>query len=109
MRVLFNEGRSQMKSWMLVSLAGLFFLVAGSTSAQTCRLPGTLSDKLVYQIPQVYGAFGFGTTADPAQSVLFTGDHPQAHFSSDFLATLAPINEVVGIQASQFPPASPSC
>jgi hypothetical protein len=97
-----------MKSWMLVSLAGLFFLVAGSASAQTCPLNGTLSNKLVCQIPQVYGAFGFGTTADPAQSVLFTGDHHQAHFSSDFLATFAPINEAVGIQASQLPLASPS-
>jgi Putative MetA-pathway of phenol degradation len=97
-----------MKSWMLVSLAALFFLVAGSASAQTCPLNGSLSNKLVCQIPQVYGAFGFGTTADPAQSVLFTGDHHQAHFSSDFLATFAPINEAVGIQASQLPLASPS-
>jgi hypothetical protein len=97
-----------MKSWMLVRLAGLFFLIAGSASAQTCPLNGTLSNKLVCQIPQVYGAFGFGTTANPAQSVLFTGDHHQAHFSSDFLATFAPINEAVGIQASQLPLASPS-
>jgi hypothetical protein len=89
-------------------LATLSFLVVGSASAQTCPLNGTLSNKLVCQIPQVYGAFGFGTTADPTQSVLFTGDHHQAHFSSDFLATFAPINEAVGIQASQLPIASPS-
>jgi hypothetical protein len=97
-----------MKSWMLVSLAALSFLFAGSASAQTCPLNGTLSNKLVCQIPQVYGPFGFGTTANPTQSLLFTGDHHQAHFSSDFLATFAPINEAVGIQASQLPIASPS-
>ncbi|MGH9743012.1 MAG: transporter [Candidatus Acidiferrum sp.] len=97
-----------MKSWKLVSLAALSFLVVGSASAQTCQLNGTLSTKLVCQIPQVYGAFGFGTTTDPTQSVLFAGDHHQAHFSSDFLATFAPINEAVGIQASQLPIASPS-
>jgi outer membrane putative beta-barrel porin/alpha-amylase len=83
-------------------------LVAESASAQTCPLNGTLSNKLVCQIPQVYGAFGFGTTTDPTQSVLFAGDHHQAHFSSDFLSTFAPINEAVGIQASQLPLASPS-
>jgi hypothetical protein len=97
-----------MKSWMLVSLVGLSLLVAGSASAQTCPLNGTLSNKLVCVIPQVYGPFGFGTTTDPTQSVLFSGDHHQAHFSSDFLATFAPINEAVGIQASQLPLASPS-
>src|SRR5580693_3138084 len=97
-----------MKSWMIVSLATLSVVVAGGASAQTCPLNGTLNTKLVCQIPQVYGAFGFGTTTDPTQSVLFTGDHHQAHFSSDFLATFAPINEAVGIQASQLPSASPS-
>jgi hypothetical protein len=97
-----------MKSWTLVSLTALFFLVGGSASAQTCPLNGTLSNKLVCQIPQVYGPFGFGTTTNSTQSVLFTGDHHQAHFSSDFLATFAPINEAVGIQASQLPIASPS-
>ena len=97
-----------MKSWMLVSLAALFSLGAGSASAQTCPLNGTLSNKLVCQIPQVYGSFGFGTTADPTQSVLFTGDHHNAHFSSDFLTTFAPINEAVGLQVSQLPIASPS-
>jgi Putative MetA-pathway of phenol degradation len=97
-----------MKSWMLVSLAALTFLVAGSASAQTCPLNGTLSNKLVCQIPQVYGPFGFGTTTDPTQSVLYTGDHHSAHFSSGFLSTFAPINEAVGIQASQLPLASPS-
>ncbi|HZV87782.1 MAG TPA: transporter [Candidatus Binatus sp.] len=93
---------------VLSFLAALSFLVVGSASAQTCPLNGTLSNKLVCQIPQVYGAFGFGTTTDPTQSVLFTGDHHNAHFSSDFLATFAPINEAVGIQASQLPIASPS-
>lgn len=88
--------------------AALSSLVTGSASAQTCPLNGTLSNKLICQIPQVYGAFGFGTTTDPTQSVLFTGDHHQAHFSNDFLATFAPINEAVGIQASQLPLASPS-
>ena len=83
-------------------------LLAESASAQTCPLNGTLSNKLVCQIPQVYGAFGFGTTSDPTQSVLFSGDHHQAHFSNDFLTTFAPINEAVGIQASQLPIASPS-
>jgi hypothetical protein len=97
-----------MKSWKLISLACLFFFVAGNASAQTCPLNGTLSNKLVCVIPQVYGPFGFGTTTDPTQSVLFSGDHHQAHFSSDFLSTFAPINEAVGIQASQLPLASPS-
>ena len=97
-----------MKSWFLVSVAGLSLLFAGNASAQTCPLNGTLNNKLVCTIPQVYGAFGFGTTTDPTQSVLFTGDHHQAHFSNDFLATFAPINEAVGIQASQLPLASPS-
>jgi len=91
-----------------IFLAALSLLFSESASAQTCPLNGTLSNKLVCQIPQVYGAFGFGTTTDPTQSVLFSGDHHQAHFSSDFLATFAPINEAVGIQASQLPIASPS-
>lgn len=97
-----------MKSWLVVGLTGLSLLFAGNASAQTCPLNGTLNNKLVCTIPQVYGPFGFGTTADPTQSVLFTGDHHQAHFSNDFLATFAPINEAVGIQASQLPLASPS-
>src|SRR5580704_8642563 len=97
-----------MKSWKLVSLACLLLFVAGSASAQTCALNGALSSKLVCQIPQVYGAIGFGTATDPTQSVLFSGDHHAAHFSSGFLSTFAPINEAVGIQASQLPLASPS-
>ena len=88
--------------------ASLSFLVAGSASGQTCPLDGRLSNKLVCEIPQVYGAFGFGTTTDPSESVLYTGDHHSAHFSSAFLSTFAPINEAVGIQASQLPIASPS-
>jgi hypothetical protein len=39
---------------------------------------------------------------------LFTGDHHNAHFGSDFLSTFAPINEAVGVQVSQLPIASPS-
>jgi Putative MetA-pathway of phenol degradation len=93
---------------VLTLLAALSFLVAGSASAQTCALNGALSSKLVCQIPQVYGAIGFGTATDPTQSVLFSGDHHAAHFSSGFLSTFAPINEAVGIQASQLPLASPS-
>src|ERR1700686_3784646 len=100
--------RALLRYLVLSFLAALSSLLAGSASAQTCPLNGTLSNKLVCQIPQVYGAFGFGTTADPTQSVLFAGDHHQAHFSSDFLTTFAPINEAVGIQASQLPVASPS-
>jgi hypothetical protein len=100
--------RALLRYLVLSFLAALSLLLAESASAQTCPLNGTLSTKLVCQIPQVYGAFGFGTTSDPTQSVLFSGDHHQAHFSSDFLATFAPINEAVGIQASQLPIASPS-
>jgi outer membrane putative beta-barrel porin/alpha-amylase len=92
---------------VLSLLAALSFLLAGSASAQTCPLNGTLSPKLVCLIPQVYGPFGLGT-AKGTQSVLFTGDFHSAHFSSGFLSTFAPINEAVGIQASQLPLASPS-
>jgi hypothetical protein len=84
------------------------FLVADTASAQICPLNGTLNNKLVCLIPQVYGPFGFGSTPNPAQSVLFTGDHHNAHFGSDFLSTFAPINEAVGVQVSQLPIASPS-
>jgi hypothetical protein len=100
--------RALLRYLVLGFFAALSSLVTESASAQTCQLNGTLSNKLVCQIPQVYGAFGFGTTSDPTQSVLFSGDHHQAHFSSDFLSTFAPINEAVGIQASQLPLASPS-
>ena len=92
-------------------ILGTFVLAlfgAGSASAQTCPLNGTSSNKLVCLIPQVYGPFGFGDTTNPTQSVLFTGDHHEAHFSSDFLTTFGPINEAVGIQVSQLPTASPS-
>ena len=65
--------------WYLVLgfFAALSSLLAQSASAQTCPLNGTLSNKLVCQIPQVYGAFGFGTTSDPTQSVLLQGSGPR--------------------------------
>jgi hypothetical protein len=85
-----------------------FLLTVATVSAQVCPLNGTTSKKLVCLIPQVYGPVGFGTTQDPTQSVLFTGDHHAAHFGADFLATFAPINQAVGIQVSQLPLASPS-
>ncbi|MFZ1034616.1 MAG: hypothetical protein WAN72_21695, partial [Candidatus Acidiferrales bacterium] len=97
-----------MKRIAIVGLAALMLLVAGTASAQICPLNGTLNNKLVCLIPQVYGPFGFGSTPNPAQSVLFTGDHHEAHFGSDFLSTFAPINEAVGVQVSQLPLASPS-
>jgi hypothetical protein len=97
-----------MKMIMPVGLAAVMLLVAGGASAQTCPLNGTLSNKLVCLIPQVYGPFGFGSTPNASQSVLFTGDHHEAHFASDFLTTFAPINEAVGVQVSQLPIASPS-
>jgi hypothetical protein len=87
---------------------GLVLLIAGSASAQTCPLNGTLSPKLVCVIPQVYGPFGFANTSDPTQSILNTGLHHNAHFSDSFLANVAPINEAVGIQVSQLHIASPS-
>ena len=85
-----------------------FLLTTTTASAQVCPLNGTTSRKLVCLIPQVYGPFGFGTTQDPKQSVLYTGDFHAAHFGTDFLATFAPINQAVGIQVSQLPIASPS-
>ncbi|MGC1675703.1 MAG: transporter [Candidatus Acidiferrales bacterium] len=97
-----------MKRIAIVGLAALMLLVAGTASAQICPLNGTLNNKLVCLIPQVYGPFGFGSTPNPAQSVLFTGDHHEAHFGSDFLSTFAPINEAVGVQVAQLPLASPS-
>jgi hypothetical protein len=74
-------------------------------------LNGTLNPKLVCLIPQVYGPYGLGSLpkgVDSSNSVLFTGDRHSAHFSSDFLATFAPINEAIGLQVSQLPIASPS-
>jgi hypothetical protein len=98
-----------MSKGVVIAFAGiLVFLVAGSASAQTCPLNGTASNKLVCVSPQVYGPSGFGVTANPTQSVLFTGDHHEAHFASDFVSEFAPINEAVGLQISQLPTASPS-
>jgi hypothetical protein len=94
--------------YALAGLAAITLLMAQSASGQTCPLNGTSSHKLVCLIPQVYGPFGFGDTTNPSQSVLFTGDHHEAHFGSDFLTAFAPINEAVGIQVSQLPIASPS-
>jgi len=90
---------------------GLILLIAGSASAQTCPLNGTVSPKLVCLIPQVYGPFGLNSLppgTNSSNSVLFTGDRHAAHFSSDFTDTFQPINEAVGIQVSQLPVASPS-
>jgi hypothetical protein len=94
----------------LIILMSMWTLLLTTTtaSAQVCPLNGTTSTKLVCLIPQVYGPFGFGTTQDPKQSVLYTGDFHAAHFGTDFLATFAPINQAVGIQVSQLPIASPS-
>src|ERR1700686_3252183 len=64
-----------------------FLLTTTTASAQVCPLNGTTSRKLVCLIPQVYGPVGFGTTQDPKQSVLYTGDFHAAHFGTDFLAT----------------------
>jgi len=95
------------KRGVLASLF-LFFLGACGASAQVCPLNGTLSDKLVCSIPQVYGPFALSRTADPKQSVLLTAFGHEAHFENDFVATFTPINEAVGIQVSQLPVASPS-
>ena len=95
------------KRGVLASLF-LFFLGACGASAQVCPLNGTLSDKLVCSIPQVYGPFALSRTADPKQSVLLTTFGHEAHFENDFVATFTPINEAVGIQVSQLPVASPS-
>jgi hypothetical protein len=86
----------------------LLLLTTTTGSAQVCPLNGATNKKLVCLIPQIYGPFGFGTTQDPTQSVLYTGDFHAAHFGTDFLATFAPINQAVGIQVSQLPIASPS-
>jgi hypothetical protein len=94
----------------LIILMSVWTLLLTTTtaSAQVCPLNGATSKKLVCLIPQIYGPFGFGTTQDPTQSVLYTGDFHAAHFGTDFLATFAPINQAVGIQVSQLPIASPS-
>jgi len=93
---------------ILMSTWTLLLLTTTTGSAQVCPLNGATSKKLVCLIPQIYGPFGFGTTRDPTQSVLYTGDFHAAHFGTDFLATFAPINQAVGIQVSQLPIASPS-
>ena len=94
----------------LIILMSVWTLLLTTTiaSAQVCPLNGATSKKLVCLIPQIYGPFGFGTTQDQTQSVLYTGDFHAAHFGTDFLATFAPINQAVGIQVSQLPIASPS-
>lgn len=97
-----------MRRSALVTFGILTLLIAASAHGQTCPLNGTSSNKLVCLIPQVYGPFGFGNTTNPSQSVLFTGDHHEAHFASDFLSTFAPINESVGLEVSELPLASPS-
>jgi Putative MetA-pathway of phenol degradation len=96
------------KRMALGVLLFVLFTVGAASAQVVCPLQGTNSPKLVCQIPQVYGPFGFGSTTDPTQSVLFTGDRHSAHFSSDFLTTFAPINEAVAVQVSQLPIASPS-
>lgn len=93
---------------ILMSMWTSLLLTTTTGSAQVCPLNGSTSKKLVCLIPQIYGPFGFGTTQNPTQSVLYTGDFHAAHFGTDFLATFAPINQAVGIQVSQLPIASPS-
>jgi hypothetical protein len=93
---------------LMSTWTSLLLLITTTGSAQVCPLNGATSKKLVCLIPQIYGPFGFGTTQDPKQSVLYTGDFHAAHFGTDFLATFAPINQAVGIQVSQLPIASPS-
>jgi hypothetical protein len=60
---------------------------------------------LVCVFPQIFGPFGLSSGG--ASSVLLPDRH-QAHFENDFAAELTPINEAIGIQASQLPLASPS-
>jgi Putative MetA-pathway of phenol degradation len=97
-----------MRRSALVTFGILTLLIAASAHGQTCPLNGTSSNKLVCLIPQVYGPFGFGSTTNPSQSVLFTGDFHAAHFGNGFLSTFAPINETVGLEVSELPLASPS-
>ena len=82
-----------------------FGIGLGNVRAQSvCPLDGTLSNKLVCVIPQVYGASGLGS----GPGAPLTASFHQAHFEGDFLSSFGPINEAVGIQVSQLPVASPS-
>ena len=86
----------------------LFILVIFDARAQgVCPLNGTASSKLLCVLPQVYGATGLGTGNGP-KDVIFANH--SAAFEGDFISNsgLGPINEAVGIQASQLPIASPS-
>lgn len=85
-------------------LCFLFGAVAGSAQV-ICPLNGTLSNKLVCLIPQVYGATGLG--GGPTGPLAPNFGH-EAHFDADFIASFGAFNESVGIQASQLPVASPS-
>jgi hypothetical protein len=93
------------KRLLLALLTLAFLFVAGTASAQgICPLNGTLNNKLVCLIPQVYGPVGLGSgTGAP-----LLADGHEAHFDNDFIAEFAPITEAVGIQVSQLPVASPS-
>src|ERR1700747_637952 len=86
-------------------ILALSFLGNGTASAQSlCPLNGTTSNKLVCVLPQVYGPFGLG----PGQGAPLVFNRHQSHFQGNFLTSLDPINEAVGIQVSQLPTASPS-
>ncbi len=103
-----------MKSWMLVGLLGLSLLVAGNASAQTCPLNGTLSNKLVCVIPQVYGPFGFGTATDPTRSRSYSpGTITRLTFRTVSLPLLRPSMKTSASRphncpSLRLPPASPS-
>ena len=86
-------------------ILALCFLGNWTASAQSlCPLNGTSSNKLVCVLPQVYGPFGLG----PGQGAPLVFNRHQSHFQGNFLTSLDPINEAVGIQVSQLPTASPS-
>ena len=86
-------------------LVALLFLANGTASAQSvCPLNGTSSSNLVCALPQVYGPFGLGP--GPGAPLIF--NRHQSHFQGNFLTSLDPINEAVGIQVSQLPTASPA-
>src|SRR5438045_6355848 len=94
-----------MSKRVIVLWLGCIIFFLGSAQAQSvCPLNGTLSGKLVCVLPQVYGAFGLGS----GSTAPLLADGHQAHFEGEFLSSLGPINEAVGIQVSQLPIASPS-
>jgi hypothetical protein len=99
------------KRMFLGPLALLLFWVGGASAQVICPLNGTLSTKLVCVLPQVYGPWGFNAGNPASESVLLTNGH-QGQFGESFLATAgatnSAISEVVGIQVSQLPIASPS-